>query len=89
MFFLVCFMARSPGLQSLDAPSLQDVSLTLDSNQLLAVIGPVGAGKVRDLLVISGGQKAARQSAQVPPPLSACMVRPVVTVELHPGRTAR
>lgn len=33
-------------LQSLDAPSLQNISLTLNSNQLLAVIGPVGAGKV-------------------------------------------
>ncbi|XP_044044179.1 multidrug resistance-associated protein 4 isoform X2 [Siniperca chuatsi] len=31
--------------KSLDAPSLQNVSLTLNSNQLLAVIGPVGAGK--------------------------------------------
>lgn len=34
-------------LQTLDAPTLQDVSLTLDANRLLAVIGPVGAGKVR------------------------------------------
>lgn len=33
-------------LQNLDAPSLQNVSLTLASNQLVAVIGPVGAGKV-------------------------------------------
>lgn len=33
-------------LQTLDAPSLQDVSFTVNSNQLLAVIGPVGAGKV-------------------------------------------
>lgn len=39
-------------LQSLDAPSLQSISLTLNSNQLLAVIGPVGAGKVRHLLVM-------------------------------------
>lgn len=40
-------------LQSLDAPSLQDISLNLNSNHLLAVIGPVGAGKVSYLLVIS------------------------------------
>lgn len=40
-------------LQSLDAPSLQNVSLALTSNQLLAVIGPVGAGKVRYLLMSS------------------------------------
>lgn len=33
-------------LQSLDAPSLQDISLNLKSNHLLAVIGPVGSGKV-------------------------------------------
>uniref|UniRef100_A0A3P8U4M7 ATP-binding cassette, sub-family C (CFTR/MRP), member 4 n=1 Tax=Amphiprion percula TaxID=161767 RepID=A0A3P8U4M7_AMPPE len=37
---------------SLDAPSLQNVSFSLKSNQLVAVIGPVGAGKVRDLLII-------------------------------------
>lgn len=30
----------------MDAPSLQNISLNLSSNQLLAVIGPVGAGKV-------------------------------------------
>uniref|UniRef100_A0A672ZTZ8 ATP-binding cassette, sub-family C (CFTR/MRP), member 4 n=1 Tax=Sphaeramia orbicularis TaxID=375764 RepID=A0A672ZTZ8_9TELE len=35
---------------SLDAPSLQNVSFTLNSQQLLAVIGPVGAGKVSHLL---------------------------------------
>lgn len=33
-------------LQSLDAPTLQNISLNLTSNQLVAVIGPVGAGKV-------------------------------------------
>ncbi|XP_039649300.1 multidrug resistance-associated protein 4-like isoform X2 [Perca fluviatilis] len=32
-------------IQSLDAPSLQNLSFTLNSSQLLAVIGPVGAGK--------------------------------------------
>ncbi|CAN9498133.1 unnamed protein product [Ophioblennius macclurei] len=37
---LLCYWDKS-----LDAPSLQNVSFTLRSNQLLAVIGPVGAGK--------------------------------------------
>ncbi|GLD64868.1 multidrug resistance-associated protein 4-like protein [Lates japonicus] len=40
--------------KSLDAPSLQNVSLTLNSNQLLAVIGPVGAGKSSLLSSILG-----------------------------------
>uniref|UniRef100_A0A8D3CPM7 Cystic fibrosis transmembrane conductance regulator n=1 Tax=Scophthalmus maximus TaxID=52904 RepID=A0A8D3CPM7_SCOMX len=40
--------------QSLDVPSLQNVSLTLDSNKLLAVIGPVGAGKSSLLSSILG-----------------------------------
>lgn len=33
-------------LQVLEAPTLQNVSLTVKSEQLVAVIGPVGAGKV-------------------------------------------
>ncbi|XP_071321050.1 ATP-binding cassette sub-family C member 4-like [Trachinotus anak] len=40
--------------KSLDAPSLQNISLSLDSNQLLAVIGPVGAGKSSLLSSILG-----------------------------------
>ncbi|KAM6893784.1 ATP-binding cassette sub-family C member 4 [Xenentodon cancila] len=40
--------------KSLDAPSLQNVSFTLKSNQLLAVIGPVGAGKSSLLSSILG-----------------------------------
>ncbi|XP_039997776.1 multidrug resistance-associated protein 4 [Xiphias gladius] len=40
--------------KSLDAPSLQNVSFTLNSNQLLAVIGPVGAGKSSLLSSILG-----------------------------------
>uniref|UniRef100_A0A8D3C694 Cystic fibrosis transmembrane conductance regulator n=1 Tax=Scophthalmus maximus TaxID=52904 RepID=A0A8D3C694_SCOMX len=40
--------------KSLDVPSLQNVSLTLDSNKLLAVIGPVGAGKSSLLSSILG-----------------------------------
>ncbi|KAF3857370.1 hypothetical protein F7725_009229 [Dissostichus mawsoni] len=37
---LVCYWDKS-----LDAPSLQNLSFSLNSNKLLAVIGPVGAGK--------------------------------------------
>ncbi|XP_068612667.1 LOW QUALITY PROTEIN: ATP-binding cassette sub-family C member 4-like, partial [Brachionichthys hirsutus] len=40
--------------KSLDAPTLQNVSFTLNSNQLLAVIGPVGAGKSSLLSSILG-----------------------------------
>lgn len=32
--------------QTLDAPTLQNLSFTVKPGQLLAVIGPVGAGKV-------------------------------------------
>ncbi|XP_073318323.1 ATP-binding cassette sub-family C member 4-like [Pagrus major] len=40
--------------KSLDAPSLHNVSLSLNSNQLVAVIGPVGAGKSSLLSSILG-----------------------------------
>ncbi|XP_029303230.1 LOW QUALITY PROTEIN: multidrug resistance-associated protein 4-like [Cottoperca gobio] len=40
--------------KSLDAPSLQNVSITVKSNQLLTVIGPVGAGKSSLLSAILG-----------------------------------
>ncbi|XP_029925836.1 multidrug resistance-associated protein 4-like isoform X2 [Myripristis murdjan] len=40
--------------KSLDAPSLQNVSLTVKSRQLVAVIGPVGAGKSSLLSSILG-----------------------------------
>ncbi|XP_051799250.1 ATP-binding cassette sub-family C member 4-like isoform X1 [Acanthochromis polyacanthus] len=40
--------------KSLDAPSLQNVSFSLKSNQLVAVIGPVGAGKSSLLSSILG-----------------------------------
>nr|XP_019960169.1 PREDICTED: multidrug resistance-associated protein 4-like [Paralichthys olivaceus] len=40
--------------KSLDSPSLQNVSFTVNSNQLLAVIGPVGAGKSSLLCSILG-----------------------------------
>ncbi|XP_077580290.1 ATP-binding cassette sub-family C member 4-like isoform X1 [Stigmatopora nigra] len=38
----------------LDSPSLQDISLTVKSHQLLAVIGPVGSGKSSLLSAILG-----------------------------------
>ncbi|XP_035533359.1 multidrug resistance-associated protein 4-like [Morone saxatilis] len=40
--------------ESLDAPSLQNVSITVKSHQLLTVIGPVGAGKSSLLSAILG-----------------------------------
>ncbi|XP_041822001.1 ATP-binding cassette sub-family C member 4-like isoform X2 [Chelmon rostratus] len=46
---LICYWDKS-----LDAPSLQNISFTLNSNQLLAVIGPVGAGKSSLLSSILG-----------------------------------
>ncbi|KAK2856772.1 hypothetical protein Q5P01_005507 [Channa striata] len=46
---LLCYWDKS-----LDAPSLQNISFTLSSNQLLAVIGPVGAGKSSLLSSILG-----------------------------------
>ncbi|KAM7375245.1 hypothetical protein PAMA_014371 [Pampus argenteus] len=46
---LICYWDKN-----LDAPSLQNVSLTLNSSQLLAVIGPVGAGKSSLLSCILG-----------------------------------
>ncbi|XP_054637117.1 multidrug resistance-associated protein 4 isoform X3 [Dunckerocampus dactyliophorus] len=46
---LMCYWEKS-----LDAPCLQNVSLTLTENQLLAVIGPVGAGKSSLLSSILG-----------------------------------
>uniref|UniRef100_A0A4W5PLT9 ATP binding cassette subfamily C member 4 (PEL blood group) n=1 Tax=Hucho hucho TaxID=62062 RepID=A0A4W5PLT9_9TELE len=41
-------------LQALDSPTLQNLSFTLRSEQLLAVIGPVGAGKSSLLSTILG-----------------------------------
>ncbi|KAI4831629.1 hypothetical protein KUCAC02_001165 [Chaenocephalus aceratus] len=46
---LVCYWDKS-----LDAPSLQNLSFSLHSNKLLAVIGPVGAGKSSLLSTILG-----------------------------------
>lgn len=52
-------------LQNVDAPSLQNISFNLNSNKLLAVIGPVGAGKVSHMLVFSYGVRKQQHSAQV------------------------
>uniref|UniRef100_A0A8C3AJU5 Multidrug resistance-associated protein 4 n=1 Tax=Cyclopterus lumpus TaxID=8103 RepID=A0A8C3AJU5_CYCLU len=57
-----CFMAflflqvrvLSVSCQSLDAPSLENISITMKSHQLLTVIGPVGAGKSSLLSAILG-----------------------------------
>ncbi|XP_037617466.1 multidrug resistance-associated protein 4-like isoform X2 [Sebastes umbrosus] len=46
---LVCYWDKN-----LDAPTLQNLSFTLNSNQLLAVIGSVGAGKSSLLSTILG-----------------------------------
>ncbi|KAM9835950.1 ATP-binding cassette sub-family C member 4-like [Aulostomus maculatus] len=46
---LMCYWDKN-----LDAPSLQNISLVLNTNQLLAVIGPVGAGKSSLLSSILG-----------------------------------
>uniref|UniRef100_A0A8C4Z9S7 Uncharacterized protein n=1 Tax=Gadus morhua TaxID=8049 RepID=A0A8C4Z9S7_GADMO len=43
-----------PGMKLIDPPSLQNVSLRLGSRQLVAVIGPVGAGKSSLLSAILG-----------------------------------
>ncbi|XP_045076725.1 ATP-binding cassette sub-family C member 4-like, partial [Coregonus clupeaformis] len=46
---LICYWDKC-----LDAPSLQNLSLTVKSEQLVAVIGPVGAGKSSLLSAILG-----------------------------------
>ncbi|XP_061829600.2 ATP-binding cassette sub-family C member 4 [Nerophis lumbriciformis] len=46
---MICYWEKS-----LDAPCLQNISITLSGNQLLAVIGPVGAGKSSLLSSILG-----------------------------------
>uniref|UniRef100_A0A3Q1HYV3 Multidrug resistance-associated protein 4 n=1 Tax=Anabas testudineus TaxID=64144 RepID=A0A3Q1HYV3_ANATE len=46
---LICYWDKN-----LDAPTLQNISLSVNSNKLLAVIGPVGAGKSSLLSSILG-----------------------------------
>uniref|UniRef100_A0A669CSF3 Cystic fibrosis transmembrane conductance regulator n=1 Tax=Oreochromis niloticus TaxID=8128 RepID=A0A669CSF3_ORENI len=65
-------------LQSLDAPSLQSISLTLNSNQLLAVIGPVGAGKSSLLSSILGELPAEKGVLRVKGQLTYAAQQPWV-----------
>ncbi|KAM3862000.1 ATP-binding cassette sub-family C member 4-like [Diretmus argenteus] len=55
---LICYWNKM-----LDAPTLQNVSFTVSSQQLLAVIGPVGAGKSSLLSTILG--ELSRESGMV------------------------
>lgn len=57
---LLCYWDKT-----LDSPSLQNVSFTLRSNQLVAVIGPVGAGKSSLLSSILGELPASKGRLQV------------------------
>ncbi|TNN61503.1 Multidrug resistance-associated protein 4 [Liparis tanakae] len=70
---LVCYWDKS-----LDAPSLQNLSLTLNSNQLLAVIGPVGAGKSSLLSTILGELPAERGVLEVKGQLTYAAQQPWV-----------
>ncbi|XP_039870833.1 multidrug resistance-associated protein 4 isoform X2 [Simochromis diagramma] len=64
--------------KSLDAPSLQSISLTLSSNQLLAVIGPVGAGKSSLLSSILGELPAEKGVLRVKGQLTYAAQQPWV-----------
>lgn len=64
--------------KSLDAPSLQSISLTLGSNQLLAVIGPVGAGKSSLLSSILGELPAEKGVLRVKGQLTYAAQQPWV-----------
>uniref|UniRef100_A0A669EIC6 Multidrug resistance-associated protein 4 n=1 Tax=Oreochromis niloticus TaxID=8128 RepID=A0A669EIC6_ORENI len=64
--------------KSLDAPSLQSISLTLNSNQLLAVIGPVGAGKSSLLSSILGELPAEKGVLRVKGQLTYAAQQPWV-----------
>uniref|UniRef100_A0A669CMY6 Cystic fibrosis transmembrane conductance regulator n=1 Tax=Oreochromis niloticus TaxID=8128 RepID=A0A669CMY6_ORENI len=61
-----------------DAPSLQSISLTLNSNQLLAVIGPVGAGKSSLLSSILGELPAEKGVLRVKGQLTYAAQQPWV-----------
>ncbi|XP_014196479.2 ATP-binding cassette subfamily C member 4, partial [Haplochromis burtoni] len=64
--------------KSLDAVSLQSISLTLSSNQLLAVIGPVGAGKSSLLSSILGELPAEKGVLRVKGQLTYAAQQPWV-----------
>ncbi|XP_047432401.1 ATP-binding cassette sub-family C member 4-like [Mugil cephalus] len=86
--------------KSLDAPSLQNISITLKSNELLAVIGPVGAGKSSLLSSILGELPAEKGLLKVRGQLTYAAQQPWVfpgTIrsnilfgkELHPQKYER
>ncbi|XP_032413049.1 ATP-binding cassette sub-family C member 4 [Xiphophorus hellerii] len=64
--------------KNLDAPTLQSISLSLDSNQLLAVIGPVGAGKSSLLSSILGELPAEKGVLRVKGQLTYAAQQPWV-----------
>ncbi|XP_028288222.1 ATP-binding cassette sub-family C member 4 [Parambassis ranga] len=64
--------------KTLDAPSLQNVSITLNSKQLLAVIGPVGAGKSSLLSSILGELPAEKGVLKVKGQLTYAAQQPWV-----------
>ncbi|XP_054864675.1 multidrug resistance-associated protein 4 isoform X1 [Amphiprion ocellaris] len=64
--------------KSLDAPSLQNVSFSLKSNQLVAVIGPVGAGKSSLLSSILGELPAEKGVLKVKGQLTYAAQQPWV-----------
>uniref|UniRef100_A0A3B5PXI0 Multidrug resistance-associated protein 4-like n=1 Tax=Xiphophorus maculatus TaxID=8083 RepID=A0A3B5PXI0_XIPMA len=64
--------------KNLDAPTLHSISLCLDSNQLLAVIGPVGAGKSSLLSSILGELPAEKGVLRVKGQLTYASQQPWV-----------
>ncbi|KAL0963885.1 hypothetical protein UPYG_G00314870 [Umbra pygmaea] len=62
---LVTHSCSSRSLQSPDAPTLQNVSFTVRSEQLVAIIGPVGAGKSSLLSTILGELSADKGVVKV------------------------
>ncbi|XP_054915033.1 multidrug resistance-associated protein 4 isoform X1 [Poeciliopsis prolifica] len=64
--------------KNLDAPTLQSISLSLNSNQLLAVIGPVGAGKSSLLSSILGELPAEKGVLRVKGQLTYAAQQPWV-----------
>ncbi|XP_008276233.1 ATP-binding cassette sub-family C member 4 [Stegastes partitus] len=64
--------------KSLDAPSLQNISFSLNSNQLVAVIGPVGAGKSSLLSSILGELPAEKGVLKVSGQLTYAAQQPWV-----------
>lgn len=73
---LVCYWDAS-----LDAPSLQNISLSVKQGQLLAVIGPVGAGKSSLLSTILGELPQTKGAVKVKGELTYASQQPWV----YPG----